>query len=181
MHACTGSAFTSRSGLLTLVSCRMHLDSLYSSRQWNLTIFLLCIMSCCSCLAWSCCKAYGANVFCTYAGNIAIFIHLLGAFQVWMQPLYGEQATMICFRFSSKTMSGLQAHRDPSRPWLRQGSACNLKLCRCLAQASWRCLCTRDFRGRHGCSMTSLPPRSDQGQTLHMSLHTASALCFPIT
>ncbi len=29
------------------------------------------------------------------AANAAIFVHLLGAFQVWMQPLYGARLSLL--------------------------------------------------------------------------------------
>ena len=35
------------------------------------------------------------------AANAAIFVHLLGAFQVWMQPLYGMSCTALSSLCSS--------------------------------------------------------------------------------
>lgn len=168
MPACTDSGFTNHTGSLTLVSCPHTLIAHFLYIRWV-------SHSACSVLYYparngGCYKAHGAHVCCICAANIAIFIHLLGAFQVWMQPLYGEQPPMICSRIPSRECLTLQACRGAGKSHWSQGSACTLRLCWCLAQALWRCLCTRGSRGRHGCSMTSLPPRSEQGQALHVVL-----------
>lgn len=50
------------------------------------------------------------------AANVAIFVHLLGAFQVWMQPLYGE-LTASCQLSALRAEATCTYEPRQSPPW----------------------------------------------------------------